>query len=336
MPIETNELSKNANGGTEIMQRKLEQVIDPALLDQFQIIPSRVRTLDESKVRILWCHDLAGDPEADNAFKKIGHNSFHKIVFVSNWQMQSYIQHYDIPWHKCVVLQNAIEPINFEGTKDYSKFYDEKSKDKINLIYHTTPHRGLNILVPVFKKLTEKYDNLHLDVFSSFKVYGWDERDKQFEPLYDEIRSIPQATYHGAVSNQEVKEALKTAHIYAYPSVWLETSCISLIEAMSGGLVCVHPNYGALFETAANWTQMYQWQEDMQKHANMLYSMLDSIIPNLNSDSTQAMLMGQKGYTDMFYNWEVRAAQWKNLLEGLVNEPREIPKTSGAFFTYRS
>jgi UDP-glucose:(glucosyl)LPS alpha-1,2-glucosyltransferase len=330
MPIETNELSKNAKGGTELMQHKLAEVIDSSILEQFQIIPSRVRQLDETKIRILWCHDLPGDPESDNAFKKIGHESFHKIVFVSNWQMQAYIQAYNIPWSKCIVMQNAIVP----HKRDW---YTKKEGDgTINLIYHTTPHRGLNLLVPVFKKLTEKYPRIHLDVYSSFKVYGWEERDKQFEPLYDEIRNIPQATYHGAVSNEEVKKALDKAHIYAYPSTWLETSCISLIEAMSAGCVCVHPNYGALPETAANWTQMYQWQEDAQKHANMLYSMLDSIIPNFFLESTQMMLKGQKSYTDMFYNWDVRAVQWKNLLNGLVDLPRELPKASGTFFTYKT
>ena len=81
---------------------------------------------------------------------------------------------------------------------------------------------------------------------------------------------------------------------------------------------------------------MYQWQEDPQKHANMMYSMLDSIIPNVNGTATQAMLGGQKSYTDMFYNWSVRQIQWENLLKGLVNEPREIPKASGQFFTYRT
>ena len=326
MPIESDELSKNAKGGTELMKHKLAEVINPALLDEFQIIPSRVRTLDETKVRILWCHDLPGDPESDNAFQKIGHESFHKIVFVSNWQMQAYVQNYNIPWSKCIVMQNAITPIENH----------EKPTDKVNIIYHTTPHRGLNLLVPVFKKLSETHENIHLDVYSSFKVYGWDERDRQYQPLYDEIAAMPNATYHGAVSNEEVKEALKKAHIYAYPSTWLETSCISLIEAMSAGLVCVHPNYGALYETAANWTQMYQFQDDPQRHANMMYSMLDTIIPNLNKDSTQMMLKGQKSYTDMFYNWNVRALQWQTLLQSLVNEPRAIPKSSGAFFTYKS
>jgi hypothetical protein len=41
-----------------------------------------------------------------------------------------------------------------------------KSKERIKLIYHTTPHRGLQILVPVFEKLCEWHDDIELDVFS--------------------------------------------------------------------------------------------------------------------------------------------------------------------------
>jgi hypothetical protein len=49
--------------------------------------------IDETKIRILWQHDLPGDPESEH-LKNGGHDRFHKIVFVSNWQMQQYINHY--------------------------------------------------------------------------------------------------------------------------------------------------------------------------------------------------------------------------------------------------
>jgi UDP-glucose:(glucosyl)LPS alpha-1,2-glucosyltransferase len=59
--MEVNELSVNAKGGTELMMERLYQSLDKDLLEQCQIIPSRVRDLDETKVRILWQHDLPGD-----------------------------------------------------------------------------------------------------------------------------------------------------------------------------------------------------------------------------------------------------------------------------------
>ena len=87
MGIEVNEISQKSNGGTELMLRGLQMRLDPALVEAFQIIPSRVRELDEKKIRVLWLHDLPGDPESEH-LKNGGHERFHLLVFVSNWQMQ--------------------------------------------------------------------------------------------------------------------------------------------------------------------------------------------------------------------------------------------------------
>ena len=184
----------------------------------------------------------------------------------------------------------------------------------------------------MFDKLCEKHDNIELDVFSSFKLYGWDERDKQFEPLFDALRNHPKINYHGTQPNSVVRETLKKSHIFAYPSTWPETSCICLLEAMSAGMVCVHPNFAALPETAANWTFMYQWNEDKNEHAKMFYTVLDSIIEDIKADGMENRVFGQKGYIDAFYNWEIRARQWTALLKSLVDLPRGFEKQ---MFTYK-
>ena len=61
--METNELSKNAMGGTELMLKRVYDGLDNDLLRHFQIIPSRVRELDENIKKILYLHDLPLDPE---------------------------------------------------------------------------------------------------------------------------------------------------------------------------------------------------------------------------------------------------------------------------------
>ena len=171
MTFTSDKLSANAVGGTELLKFELEKRLDSDLLDNFQIFVSRVEEkLDETKIRLLWLHDLADDP-ANNHLQNGGWKNFHRFIFVSNWQMQSYITKYDIPWSKCIVLKNAINPIETH----------QKPTDKIKLGYWSTPHRGLNILIPVFEKLQKKYDNIELDVFSSFNLYGWPERDAQYE-----------------------------------------------------------------------------------------------------------------------------------------------------------
>jgi glycosyltransferase involved in cell wall biosynthesis len=315
MPLATDELSKNAMGGTELMKYALESRLDKELLDEVQIVCSRVRELDESKLRIFWAHDLPGDPESE-FLRGGGWDKFHRLVFVSNWQMQAYIQAYNIPWSKCIVLQNAITPIEEH----------EKPTDKIRLAYWSTPHRGLNIVVPVFNKLAEQYDNIELDVFSSFDIYGWPERDEPYKDLFQACKDHPKINYHGSVPNEQIHEYLKTAHILAYPSIWPETSCIVLMEAMSAGLLCVHPNLAALPETAANWTMMYQFDEDLQRHAQSFYNTMKACIENLNDPGVQSRIASQSSYSNVFYNWEVRARQWDVFLRSLLDEPREFPK----------
>lgn len=319
MTIETNELSVNAMGGTELMLNRVMSSLSPELLEQVQIIPSRARALDPTKVRILYCHDLAEDPEAQKALSHRGWANFHKIVFVSNWQMQRYIERYEIPWAKCMVIPNAVEPIE-------SDLSFKQKAGQIHFIYHTTPHRGLNILYAVFNELCKTHTNIHLDVYSSFKIYGWEERDEPFKEIFQQIADHPNMTNHGTVSNDEIRKALSQSDIFAYPCTWVETSCLALIEAMSAGLICVHPNNGALFETSGNWTTMYQFQDDVNQHASHIYQILDQTLKGWGSDMQLTQVRNQKAYADVFHNWNFRAPQWNALVSSLLNEERGLPE----------
>jgi glycosyltransferase involved in cell wall biosynthesis len=312
MPISTNEIGVNSKGGTELMCEGLKKYVDPELLDKVNIIPSRFRGCLVGMPNIYWAHDLPGDPESD-CIKSGNWNMFEKLVFVSNWQMQNFQKYYGFPWYKGEVMLNAIDPIENVHLKT-----PLSETNQIRLIYHTTPHRGLQILVPVFEKLAEKYKHIHLDVFSSFKIYGWAQRDEQYEALFERCRNHPQITYHGFADQETVRAALARSHIFVYPSIWLETSCRALMEAMSAELICIHPNYGALYETAANWTMMYQWHENQRDHAAVLYNVVEQAIINEQSDAVRNLLKGQKLYADSFYSWSTRGAQWNSLLSSII------------------
>ena len=302
---------EEANGGTEMMRNQLYSRVDPDLLDKFQIICSRVRWIDPKKPTILWCHDTWDDPESQHLKEEERRARFEKFVFVSNYQLSTYNLALQVPYAQSFVMQNAIEPIELK----------DKNKDQIKLIYHTTPHRGLNVATAAIMELAKNYgDKIHFDVFSSFEAYGWKERDKEFEDLFNNIKEHPQMTYHGYQPNEKVREALQEAHIFAYPSIWPETSCIAAIEAMSAGCQIVCPNYAALPETTANFATMYQWSEDIQFHANVFANMLNAAIQNHYDENTQRKLLYQKNYTDNFYNWDLRANQWTGFLQGLSNQ----------------
>jgi glycosyltransferase involved in cell wall biosynthesis len=324
MGVLWNTVSANSNGGTELLCRRLEASLPKELLDDVQIVPSRLHgELDPTKVRILYLHDLPHDPESQKILRDDGWRKFHKIVCVSNWQMQLYMQQYQIPWSHMMVIPNSILPI----ARDTDQFWGET----IRFVYHTTPHRGLDILYAVFEKLHETHPNIHLDVFSSFKAYGWADNDKPFEALFEKIEAHPAMTYHGFQPNDHIRAVLANADVFAYPCIWPETSCLALMEAMSAGLLCVHPNFGALYETAANWTMMYQFHEDKTKHSSILYGLLNDFLSQ-DKELIKIQLQNQKAYADIFYNWNTRQKQWVDLIEALRGLPREMPER---MFTYR-
>ena len=203
-----------SQGGTERMFERLKKELDPKLLDKFQIICSRVREL-EDKDRVLWLHDLWNDPENNHLREEESRKKFKKLVFVSNYQMHTFCMGLGVPYDNCHVMRNAIDPVPANLIKK------PDTKEQIRLIYHTTPHRGLELLVPVFEFLCKEHDNLHLDVFSSFEIYGWKHRDKQYEQVFETCQKHPNITYHGFQPHDKVVEALGKAHIcllYTSPS----------------------------------------------------------------------------------------------------------------------
>lgn len=335
MAIEENEISVNSNGGTELVKRGLGERLEkasPGILDDFQIICSRVRELKDDKIRIYWLHDLPEDPETNHLSKKDSRDRFHHLTFCGEWQYNRYRDYLGIGYsEKHSVIDNGIEPIELLP----------KPKDEIRLIYTSTPQRGLAILVPVFEALCEKYDNITLDVFSSFGIYGWKESDKPFEDLFEKCRQHPKINYHGFQPNAIVREHLQKAHIFAYPSIWMECNSVATMEAMSAGCLVVTPNYGGLVDTTGKITMMYQGDSDPQVHAQKFYNSLDHAISIAQNEQTVSYTKFVKAYADSRYNWNNVTFQWMTLLTELKHryadvESRRLPVVSENVISYKT
>lgn len=328
--IETNEFAKNANGGTELFMRMLYngKTIPREFLLHTQIIPSRVRDLKNHKIRILTLHDLPDDPEAQKLKDPNYRLNFHKFVFISNWQYQQFRDKMEFPYSaNSVVIENALEPIDV----DFNQKPDPT--DTVHIAYMTTPHRGLSILIPVFQELCKQDKKIHLHVHSSFKMYGWDDADQQYEQLFKICREHDQITYHGYTEFNQLREMMKGYHICAYPSIWEETACRQVLEAMSAGMLCVHPNFAALFDTTGGMNFMYDGSADVNEHANIFFQQLGTAITAIRDgwDDVRSRLAFNKSYVDTRYNPTFASMKWKRLIQGLIQqypnlESRHLPK----------
>ena len=286
-------------GGTEMMINRLEERVD---MSEINIKTSNMSNIhDPSKPIVYYCHDLPNDQMYSHI------DTSEQFVFVSNYQKNQFIEKFHLDNSKCHIINNGIVPFD-----DHIK-----NNQTCRIIYHSTPHRGLDILVQVFSQVASYFFTMgipvHLDVYSSFKIYNRPDLDYYFNSLYEKIKEHPNMTYHGSVSNNEVREALSNSDIFAYPSTFSETSCMCLMEAMSAGCVCVHSSLGALPETSNNYTLMYDYTEDKMEHCTRFAETLIKAVLNYKNISVH----DQKNYADTAFNIETIADQWKDFIENI-------------------
>ena len=245
-------------------------------------------------------------------------DSIDYFIYVSNWQYNRFREVYQIPEYKSFVIKNATHA--FEPVKKEPLMI---SSDKIKLIYTSTPWRGLIVLLKAIEILNKTRDDFEVDIYSSTKIYGsaFDEKEKdKFKDLFEKCKKTKNVNYHGYTFNGEIRRAVEKAHLYVYPSIFEETSCLSVIEAMSAGCHVVTTNYGALPETCGEFATMIEFDSSGQNLINRYSETLNSVIDNYKNGIYKEDLEMQTRYYNKYYSWETRIQEWKNFLNYVRRE----------------
>ena len=303
-------------GGTELQLEFLEKHVDKDLLNKVSIctsIPEKI-PLDPNKVNILWQKNSYDQPNLAPWFKdQSNHHKYDWYVFNSHWTFEKFRIAFDLPTEKCVVIKNGIENIESIPTT-YRK------GDPIKIIHQNTPWRGLNVLLGAMQLV--KNPLISLDVYSSTEVYGkqfYDANDKYYQTLYEQAESLPNVNYIGYKPNEYIRKHIKDYRMYVYPSIWEETSCISLLECMAGGLYCITTNLGALFETGAEFPIYVPYSDNYKSLSKKFAQVIDAAADSLNDINIQSHLKLQIDYVNRFYNWNKQGRAWTNFLIGAIN-----------------
>lgn len=222
------------------------------------------------------------------------------VVFVSEYQYKRFTKSYpEMDTSKCYVIKNCIEPIEITS-KDYS--------GKIKMIFQCEPYRGLDRLLMALN-LLRHHQELELHVFGNLNLNAVWGLDTELESLLKRLcAEDSRVVLRGRTSNQEVREFLEEAHIFAYPSTYEEVSCISLMEAMSAGLYCITNNYGALPETGAGLTKIYQTDSESGEDAKRLANEIEKAIYELRSGTFDYLT--QAATTNKIYSQDERLKEW--------------------------
>ena len=307
-----------AKGGTELQYAELEKRLDPSYFKKFQITTSvpEKEPIDPDKISILWQKNSYDQPNIAPWFsEKENHRKYDWYVFNSHWTYEKFRYAFGLPTHKCCVIKNALPDIDWRPKKKFNK------GDPIKLIHTSTPWRGLNVLLGAME-LIER-DDITLDVYSSTKIYGdaFDlQNKKQFKPMFDKIDSLKNVNNMGYTPNLQVIDAMQDTHIYAYPSIWEETCCISAIEAMAAGNMAIVTNFGALYETCTEYAHYVNYETNMYTLAKKFKAVIEFVADNYHEPVLHEKLVDQMKYYRTFYNWDVRVKEWESLLNQLLKQ----------------
>lgn len=292
-----------ARGGTELQAEKLCMLPAQSFPANVVVHVSGLSKIDEKKRNILWVHDMPDD--LPYLREKSFVNAVETFVFVSHWQKYLFINAFNLPQEKCLVIPNCIESIE----PDENKWGRKQRPTRI--VYSSTPQRGLDIVYEWFS--TRGWHDAVLEVYSSFDLYAQPERDKPFLQLFDRLKADPHVNYHSARSNAEVRQALAGSHVWVLPSIWPETFCIARAEAVSAQCITVHNDFAALDGLDAY--VKYHTGNNREEELNKFTQAMEIAFEDITMPDT-ALLNSMKRVNDAEFSTSRFWVSWSRLLSG--------------------
>jgi len=294
--------------------------------------PSLFKLPHNSKINILWQHDLAFINDKDSFLENIWNidsvwcqSDFHKNQYQSVMGLPK-----DFYWEAGSAIDPELIP------------KEEIEREDKKLVYSARPERGLEVLVTeIMPRLLKEYERRYKTnnkVFTSPKLYitTYDnfppvtlkliERIKEkSKDIKDNIVWLPPLT------KIELYKLFKSAYLYVYPVVdyeesigfFEETYCLSIDECMACGLPFISRPLGAIPET-------------LNKDAGVLvdsklgneldfYDNFANEIINLLRDKAKWKRMSKAGEETILKEdiWRVRVKKFTNKIYGLLKNKKE-------------
>jgi glycosyltransferase involved in cell wall biosynthesis len=199
----------------------------------------------EMRRAILWVHDIhCGDWLTPERAEK-----FDLIWTLSEWHRGFFVSKYPFlqtPGGKVKVTRNGI---------DLRRFDRIVQRDSHRAIYSSSPDRGLQVALETWPEIRVRVPDAELHVFYGFN--NWEPfADEAQKKLIAHLKKLLAETegvlFHGRTPQQRLGEEFLKSGVWAYPTWFHETSCITAMEAQAAGLRIVTSPIGALNETVGS------------------------------------------------------------------------------------
>jgi glycosyltransferase involved in cell wall biosynthesis len=309
-------------GGTEFMVKNFKERVMPLIpkIKKYNCIVLPGIIYDEynnyiksEKQIIIWIHNLveqfiSNDVAGDNMiYKYLNTIEFVKkikyLIVVSEYAKQEILESTMLDESQVVVIHNAIKPV-FNDTNRFKNVKD------IKIIHTSHSGRGFEILARSLKYIDH---NFRLNIYNDINpdIY-------KVSPFFKEIYKDKRLFFYSKTPKKTVIDDLSKSHIFAYPSIYKETFCLSQVEAISSGCLPIYRNYGALKEVSLNAGISYNVEESLQldeEHVKIFASKLTSGIELIKSNEFNITNISEE--INQKFSWNKFKQSWINIHEKL-------------------
>lgn len=201
----------------------------------------------KSEANYLWVHDI-----------HCGHTMTYGrslrldgIFTLSDWHRNTFVNQYPhIDPDIVLVTRNGIDISRFVGKN--------LDRNHHKAIYSSSPDRGVEVAVRCWPRVLEAIPDAELHIFYGFDNWENTATDPNQLALIATLKELIKnheehgVIYHGRTDQETLANAMLSSGVWAYPSWFAETSCISAMEAQAAGLRVVSSSLAALNETVGS------------------------------------------------------------------------------------
>ncbi|ALL13540.1 glycosyltransferase family 4 protein [Caulobacter henricii] len=278
-------------------------------------IAARLRQAGVTAPLLNWQHKAVGSNGAAPFAEPDERAAWTSTIFVSAYQRDTFASKWGMTGE---VIGNAINPTLARTLRTAPSFV-ERGEDPV-LFYASAPGRGLDFLLMSFPTIRKALPNVRLKIFSDQAMYQIRPENDEFSVYYEVARSLPGIDYVGGISQSRLAEEMLSADIWAYPTTFIETSCIVMMEGAAAGCMLVGSDIGALRETSGRFGRLAPLTNSRSGWSGAFARNIVQEVQRARQDPAAygQFIDDQMAWFRTQCDWNRRAEQWSALIQELA------------------
>lgn len=270
----------------------------------------------KAKISLCWVHDI----HCGQSLTHVRALRIDKFLALSQWHRSLLLSTYKfVHPSQVITTRNGI---------DLHRFDVQIERNPHKAIYSSSPDRGLEVAIRNWPKVRESVPDAELHVFYGFKTWeiaANSSKDQgQLELISHLKMQLEENRKHGVVFKDRVNQVelakeFLSAGVWAYPTWFSETSCITAMEAQAAGLRMVTSPIAALNETVGTRGVMISGDWLSEEYQDKWVGAVTEAM--LKPDDEDRKLLQQ--YAKDNFGWDSLVSDWDEMLYSVLEEIKQ-------------